>query len=111
MKFPSLTICLSLILAALSGCATAGSTVAQLDQQSFQLSQELQKEQKISSDYSDERARLDRQISTLKAQEKSLAKSSLTSDSIKLADVRAAITKLEKQRSSLVATAKAAGGQ
>jgi hypothetical protein len=63
VKSQILAIILSLVLAVLSGCAMAGSTVTRLDQQSLQLSQELQKEQKIRSEYSVEQAQLDRQLS------------------------------------------------
>jgi hypothetical protein len=51
----------------------------------------------IYSEYSDEQAQLDRKISTLKSHEKALAKITAASDSVDLANIREAITKLEKQ--------------
>jgi hypothetical protein len=44
VKSQILAIILSMVLAVLSGCATAGSTVTGLNQQSIKLSQKLQAE-------------------------------------------------------------------
>ncbi len=84
----------------LSGCATAGSTISQVNEQSRQLQFELDREREITKEREDEQRRLDWQITSLKAKEKRLSSTS-NQDMNQLTQIREAISKLEKRRSSL----------
>ena len=109
MKMKILTsIAPVLAVSLLAGCATAGSTIARVNEQSYEIQRELDKEQEITRNYEAEKRRLDSQIAALKSRERQLSQSSAPAAPIELIKVRNAIQKYEQQRSNLIETARIA---